>query len=134
MRNLFLLFLLLVSGSAFAQEYGILSGNVTDLSMYNEPLPFAEVSLKHTERATRTNFNGNFEFTDLAPGSYTLVVGFLGYEPMEMPVEVKANGVTMISQGLEAKTIAFDGATTVSSVLPNADDAGELFADKSPRK
>ena len=133
MRNLFLIFFLVVSGSVFSQEYGILSGNVTDLSMYNEPLSFAEVSLKNTERATRTNFNGNFEFTDLAPGTYTLVVGFLGYEPMEVPVEVKANGVTMISQGLEAKTIAFEGAT-VSSVLPSADDAGELFAEKSPRK
>jgi hypothetical protein len=133
MRNLFLIFFLVVSGSVFSQEYGILSGNVTDLSMYNEPLSFAEVSLKNTERATRTNFNGNFEFTDLAPGSYTLVVGFLGYEPMEVPVEVKANDVTMISQGLEAKTIAFGGAT-VSSGSPSADDAGELFAEKSPRK
>ncbi len=133
MRNLILMFFLVVSGSVFSQEYGILSGNVTDLSMYNEPLSFAEVSLKNTERATRTNFNGNFEFTDLAPGTYTLVVGFLGYEPMEVPVEVKANDVTMISQGLEAKTIAFGGAT-VSSVLPSADDEGELFAEKSPRK
>ncbi len=133
MRNLFLIFFLLVSGSVFSQEYGILSGSVTDLSMYNEPLSFAEVSLKNTERATRTNFNGNFEFTDLAPGTYTLVVGFLGYEPMEVPVEVKANGVTMISQGLEAKTITFDGAT-VSSVLPSADNAEELYAEKSPRK
>ncbi len=133
MRNLFLIFFLLVSGSVFSQEYGILSGNVTDLSMYNEPLSFAEVSLKNTERATRTNFNGNFEFTDLAPGTYTVVVGFLGYEPMELSVEVKANYVTMISQGLEAKTIAFDGAT-ISSVLPSADDTGEFFAEKSPRK
>ena len=133
MRNLFLIFFLVVSGFMFSQEYGILSGNVTDLSMYNEPLSFPEVSLKNTERATRTNFNGNFEFTDLAPGSYTLVVGFLGYEPMEVPVEVKANGVTMISQGLEAKTIAFDGAT-VSSVLPSAEDAGDFIAEKSPRK
>ncbi|MGB5369794.1 MAG: carboxypeptidase-like regulatory domain-containing protein [Flavobacteriaceae bacterium] len=133
MRNLFLVFFLLVSGSVFSQEYGILSGNVTDLSMYNEPLSFAEVSLKNTERATRTNFNGNFEFTDLAPGTYTLVVGFLGYEPMEVPVEVKANDVTMISQGLEAKTIAFEGAT-VSSVMPSTDDTREFFAEKSPRK
>ncbi|TFG75111.1 MAG: carboxypeptidase-like regulatory domain-containing protein [Flavobacteriales bacterium] len=133
MRNLFLIFFLVVSGSVFSQEYGILSGNVTDLSMYNEPLSFAEVSLKNTKRATRTNFNGNFEFTELAPGTYTLVVGFLGYEPMEVPVEVKANGVTMISQGLEAKTIAFESAT-VSSVLPSAVDEGEMFAEKSPRK
>ncbi len=132
MRNLFLIFFLVVSGSVFSQEYGILSGNVTDLSMYNEPLSFAEVSLKNTKRATRTNFNGNFEFTDLAPGTYTLVVGFLGYEPMEVPVEVKANGVTMISQGLEAKTIAFDGAT-VSSIIMDKEDVDGLFAEKTPR-
>jgi hypothetical protein len=123
----------MLSGSVFSQEYGILSGNVTDLSMYNEPLSFAEVSLKNTDRATRTNFNGNFEFTDLAPGPYTLVVSFLGYEPKELPVEINANGMTIISQGLEARTIAFDGAS-VSGVLPSTEDIGELIVEKSAKK
>ncbi len=90
----------------FSQKEGAIQGKIMDLEMGNEPLLFAEVDLKDLGHSTRTNFNGNFEILDVAPGTYVLEVRFAGYETLEIPVEVKEGQTARVASGLKAKTIS----------------------------
>ena len=54
-----------------------------------EPLIFATVSLKDTNIKEQTNFHGNFEISGIPNGTYTLRVGYLGYESKEIQVLVE---------------------------------------------
>ena len=105
MKQLLITIVTLISTITFAQSTGAITGKVLDAEMFNEPLLMAAVSLKNTDWSTHTNFNGNFEITDVAPGEYTLLVRFLGYEEMELPVVISLNESTYIQCGLQAKAL-----------------------------
>ncbi len=108
MKNSLLVIVMLSTGLLFSQDYGSVRGTITDNEAHNEPLLFADITLKNSEQAqwnTQTNFHGNFEFLEVAPGPYTLVVRYLGYEPYEMPIRIEENKKTHILKGLQAKRI-----------------------------
>ncbi len=106
MKNLIVLIALLTFAGLFSQGKGSITGNIVDLEMNNEPLLLAEVSLKGTAIKTRTNLMGNFEIIDITPGNYTLVVGFLGYDTVEIPVQVTISNITVINKGLGVRSIS----------------------------
>lgn len=95
----------LFSAILLAQETSSISGRVLDNELSGEPMLFADVMLKNTEWKTQTNFHGNFEIDDVDPGNYILVISFLGYDTLEIPIEAKPNGVLQIQRGLSSKTI-----------------------------
>ena len=110
-------FLFFISSVAlFAQEQGTIAGTVLDQEVFNEPLIYAEVHLKETSKRVQTNFRGNFIMTDVAPGSYTLVIDYLGYESLEIPVTVKENEQLRLVQGLAAKQITMEDMSSLKSV------------------
>ena len=88
-----------------AQNEGIIQGRIIDLEFNNEPVLHANVQVKDTDISTQTNFNGNFEITNIETGAYVLEVSFAGYDTVEIPVKVVANHSTRIDQGLIAKSI-----------------------------
>ncbi len=92
----------------FSQENCSIVGKVSDKELSNEPLLFATVQIKETDKITQTNFHGNFEFKDVEPGDYILVFSFLGYETSEMPIAVKKEETFKINSLLKQKTIAFE--------------------------
>ena len=118
-KKVFILFISLIAFNSFSQETGSIKGNITDAEMLNEPLMFAHVSLKGTDRTVQTNLHGNYELEGLDPGEYTLIVQFLGYETMEIPVAVEKSRVSRINRCLEAKkvdiTAILSSETTTSS-------------------
>ena len=75
------LFLLLTS-IIFAQE-GKISGYILDGEFENEPLAFVTVTVKGTSTTVSTDLNGEYVLK-IAPGTYTLVFDFVGYESKEM--------------------------------------------------
>ena len=91
--------------SSVAQATGEVGGKILDGELYNEPLLMAHVSIKNTDWSTQTNFNGNFEITGVNPGSYILEIQFLGYESVELPIEVKADQKIEIQQSIKAKAL-----------------------------
>ncbi|MFX0555856.1 carboxypeptidase-like regulatory domain-containing protein [Maribacter sp. CXY002] len=105
MKKLIFTILTFVSAFSFSQSTGTISGKVLDAELFNEPLLMASVELKNTERSTITNFNGNFEITAIAPGSYKILITFLGYEPIEKEVEIVADENTYIQESLSAKSL-----------------------------
>ena len=106
MKNVLFLLALFVSVGLFSQTEGVVQGTIIDLEANNEPLLFADVTLKDTAWHAQTNFRGNFEITDVTPGVYTLEVSYLGYETLVISVEVNERGVTKIDRGMGAKTIS----------------------------
>lgn len=113
-KVLFLLLVLMNVAFMAAQRSGTVSGSINDREMQEEPLLFANVALKNTLWSTQTNFHGNFEFTGVTPGEYTLVVAYLGYETLEVPLMVKAGETTSIQETLSALTIDSKGVVSPS--------------------
>ena len=108
-----------------AQGSGAIVGTITDNEMQEEPLLFANVALENTLWSAQTNFQGNFEFTEVPEGNYTLIVTYLGYETLETPVVVKAGEVTSIFKGLTALSLDTKGieiSQAKVSALSTADD------------
>lgn len=123
MRILFFAIIALLAVKSFAQTSGSVRGKILDKEMFNEPLLMATVTIKDTEWSDQTNFNGNFEITGIEPGVYTLEVRFLGYEPLELPIEIKEHEQLEIVESLTAKTL---------SMPIMADSSDKMTSDRSP--
>jgi len=95
-RQLGLLILFaLVSAAAVAQ--GSLHGEVLD-SQTKKPLEMANVFFANTTVGTPTNAQGQFAFPTLQPGTYTLVVSYLGYQLHKQAIVVADKPQTFIIQ------------------------------------
>ena len=78
----------------------IYSGDI-DGSLYSQttgkPLANAEVSFVEIDVSGRTDASGNFQFTNIAPGTYTLLITHPTYEaPTTTKIEVAAGDTTQV--------------------------------------
>ncbi|MCW5518985.1 TonB-dependent receptor [Aureitalea sp. L0-47] len=64
--------------TAYTQTTGDIYGTVVDEK--NIPVSGASVFLENTETGVQTDFDGNYRITEIVPGSYNLVVSYLGFE------------------------------------------------------
>lgn len=80
--------LTMVSTGIYAQSFA-LRGKVTN--QQNEPLPGASVTIKEINNATGVDADGNYSFSSLAPGTYSLEVKFVGYTTQEQKITI-SNG------------------------------------------
>ncbi len=121
MRNyLSVLFLLFVSIS-FAQK-GTISGKITDKDVNNEPMPFANVMLKGTTIGTATDIDGNFELA-VNPGNYVVQISFVGYETVEVPVQVKANETITVNQAIGSGSVKLDDIVVTQTINRQKENA-----------
>lgn len=58
-----------------------ISGTINDLNT-GETLAGVEVKIEGTDYKTYTDFDGNFNFTDLKQGKYKLVANYISYKPV----------------------------------------------------
>jgi TonB-linked SusC/RagA family outer membrane protein len=79
----FLSLLLLLTGAGFAQGLNIKGKVQSD----DGNLPGASILIKGTSRGSTTDANGEFSMS--APAGATLVVSFIGYKTMELPIGSK---------------------------------------------
>ena len=84
MRYIFLLQLILFTLAASGQS--VVSGMVTDKS--NEGLIGANVYIKDSYDGGTSDFDGNFRFETYESGAQILVVSFVGFETLELSIEV----------------------------------------------
>jgi hypothetical protein len=66
-----------------------------------QPMPFVNVLLKGTTTGATTDLDGRYSF-DAEPGTYILLVSFVGYEPVEKEVVVTSGTRTMVDVQLLA--------------------------------
>lgn len=84
--------LLLIPGLALGQT-GKISGEVVEAKT-EKPLPGANVRLEGTGRGAATNQNGEYTIFQVQPGTYTVVVSFVGYQTVRRTNVEIASGVT----------------------------------------
>ncbi len=127
MKTNFFLAAILFSTILFAQEKGIISGTILDTENHDEPVLFAQISLKGTQIRERTNIFGNFEITDAEPGEYILTVAFAGYETKNIPVVVLAGERTIVHASIQAKTInLYEIADLSPSINPDTEHVTDI--------
>ena len=108
MKKFILFFWVLSAATMYAQSTGSIVGKLTDKEYNNEPMAFANVLIKGTTKGTTSDFDGLYAFEDVAPGTYTVVYSFVGYETQEITVEVVANKVTEVNVTMAASSASLD--------------------------
>lgn len=93
---------------SFAQaQTGKISGSIYDVEV-NDVMPFANVTIKDTNIGTTSDFEGDFSLKT-APGTYTVVFSFVGYETIEVSeVIVKEGKVTSLNVEMKSSAGALD--------------------------
>jgi hypothetical protein len=85
------------------KEVSILAGKVID-KITGEELAGVAVKLEGTNFVTYSDFEGNFSFNNINPGSYKLSVEFISYSTVETSnILVQENEVHELNIGLEQK-------------------------------
>lgn len=93
--------LVLITQLVAAQSKGVVQGKLIDGEVNMEPLPFANVVIKKTTIGSSTDLEGKYSLS-VAPGDYTVVFSFIGYETIEKNITIKAGETKVINQILNA--------------------------------
>ena len=119
-RYIVLLTLLFAGGGALlAQTTGSLQGKVIDTGL-EEGLPFANVVLEKegTQIAgTQTDFDGNYNFSNIEAGTYDLLVSYVGFPTVKTEgVVIKLGQVVRFDVEMEEGTAALGTDSTGKSI------------------
>ena len=110
--------------ASIAQDNGSVVGKLTDKELNNEPLAFANVLIKGSTQGTTSDFDGLFEISDVEPGTYTVVISFLGYETLEVPnIVVESGKVTEVNAALGASSVGLDEVVVTTSAQKDSEVA-----------
>ena len=91
MKTFFTLFFPVLFQFAFGQTR--ISGKVTDAK--GEVLPGVNITIKDSYDGTSTNAEGKFDFTTMETGQRILLVSFVGYAPVELPIHLEGKPVDL---------------------------------------
>ncbi len=133
---------ILVFSSQAAVAQVAVRGEITD-ARTSRPLAFAEVTVADSNRSVAAAANGAYTISNLPPGSYTIVVSSVGYQPLEKTVTVSEGGSATLDFQLTAVSITEEVVVTgyraaqanalqdkrMSAMIKEAitaDDAGKL--------
>ncbi len=83
---------MLLSMFVFAQNHGEVQGIITDANS-KEPISYATAFLEGTALGGISEDNGHYSISNVPPGTYQLVISYVGYERMTETVEVQAGQV-----------------------------------------
>ena len=140
--------LILISGLAligWSQDNLSLHGRIFDKET-NEPLAGTVVKVQDTERYTSADEQGNFEFKNLAAGSYILQVSRIGYKNVYLKIDLEPNKISDIELHLTPQPLPVEEILVTAlpeHFVPQSDiyeqeirerapkDVGELFKDIS---
>lgn len=136
----FLLFftLLLVSVSFLAAQSASLSGNVSEEDT-KEPVLFGSVALYQNgvlKSGTETDFDGNYNFSNLDPGTYDIEFGYLGYQTKRIEgVKVFAGKSIKLDAELSVEGVTLAQVVIVAYKVPlveqdNTTQGGTLTSDQ----
>ncbi|HOJ02509.1 MAG TPA: TonB-dependent receptor [Bacteroidota bacterium] len=106
---IFLFAIIAQSGSLFAEggaapDNATVNGYIRDKET-GETLVGASIQLKETRQGTITNKSGFYSLSDIKPGTYTVVFSYIGYDKLEMSIELKKRESRRID--VELKSEAF---------------------------
>jgi hypothetical protein len=100
------LFIQIFNQQTFAQN-GSIRGFVYEQET-GEPVLFTNVYLYKTSIGAPTDANGYFAITRIPPGQYDLMVTYVGFDTLKMPVTIKANDLLTKKLYLTKSTVQLD--------------------------
>jgi iron complex outermembrane receptor protein len=117
MKNyVLLLFALFIQLASWAQNNGRISGKVVDGN--GQPLAGATVSIRDMNMATATDNNGMFSFSNVRPGTVSLIISFVGYADVARTIQVSNNETTTITVNLAESARVGDEIVVTASKRP----------------
>ncbi len=105
----------------FAQNSGKITGKVTIDN--NTPLHGAEVQITQLGRSTHTDEDGKYEFSDVPPGRYTILVHMEGFADASKPVIVTPGSEQLIDFNLMIASIKEQVTVTASGTEQSVFDS-----------
>ncbi len=97
-------------------------GTVKDAA--NEVLPGVNIVLKGTNKGVSTDFNGNFELTNVATGAYTLQATFVGFTMFTK--EISVNDDVVITITMQEDSAALDEVIITGVTNPRSKIASSV--------
>ena len=97
----------------FAQYDAHLTGHVLD-EKTGEHLPYVNVQVKGTNIGTVTDESGHYLMKDLPVGRQTIVFSYVGYETLELPVNIEAD------KTIELKAVLTEMSRQLNGVVVTA--------------
>jgi len=117
--TLFLMFcLLFLPNNGFAQNTNTVSGKVLDDS--GVTVPGANVSLKETGKSTVTNENGEYSFSNIEAGTYTIIATNVGYKTFEKKIAIKEGESLEVNLLLEGESQSLKEVVVTGSSTPRS--------------
>ncbi|MGH7557011.1 MAG: TonB-dependent receptor domain-containing protein [Gemmatimonadota bacterium] len=106
---------LLAVSPAGAQDRndGRLHGRVTEAA--GDPIGGVSVHVEGTDRIATTDFSGDYQLSDLAPGSHRILFHRLGYEPETATVRVTTGRTVELDMVMSARPIEVATVTVIGS-------------------
>jgi hypothetical protein len=101
------------SAGASAQSTGAIAGRMWD-EVSGAPLSHVRVLVLGHDLETSSDERGAFALRGLAPGTYTLALRRLGYEPLDMTVSVLAGRETPVNAWLTPAATMLSADTTLA--------------------
>jgi len=137
-RSLLFFTLLLFSVSFLAAQSASLSGKVIEEES-RDPVIFGAVALYQNgvlESGTETDFDGNYSFANLDPGTYSVEFSYLGFQTLKIEgVQVFAGKAINLDAELLAEGVVLDVVQVVAYKVPlveqdNTTQGGTLTSDQ----
>ena len=100
-------------GASLMAQTGGIRGNVFDKNSA-EPILFGTVILEGTTFGTNTDLDGFFSIPNIPAGDYNLVVTYVGYDSLSVPVQIKPGAYTYQRLFIEESSIQL-GTVNVSA-------------------
>lgn len=118
-----LFFIILSSNSLVAQEKGTVKGTITD-EKTGETLIGVNIVIEGTTTGTTTDFDGNFNLTNVPEGTVSLVFSYISYAKKTISdVEIKPGEVTVLNIQLAPATEEIDEVVVTAKQLANTENA-----------
>lgn len=117
--TLFLMFcLFFLPNNMFAQNTNTVSGKVLDDS--GVTVPGANVSIKETGKSTVTNENGEYSFSNVTAGTYTIIATNVGYKTFEKKIAIKEDESLEVNLLLEGESQSLKEVVVTGSSAPRS--------------
>lgn len=114
----------------FGMAQVTITGTVFD-GEFNEPLPFANVLISEKGSGTTTDFDGKF-LLEVAPGNYTLVFSFVGYQTQQITnVDCTTNNMVELEVTLQAAAQGLEEVVVSVSASRNTEQSVLTFQKKA---
>jgi TonB-dependent receptor len=125
-------FLLLIFASILSaqEKFGRIQGVVTD-STTGEALYGANIWLDGTSLGAATGLEGEYKITQIHPGTYKIIVRYIGYEQRVFNIEIKEGKTLQLDVALASQVIEGEEITITAQALGQKEAINQQLTSKT---